>query len=129
MHVAQGDAQDLPYSITSKLTANNRLLRNSGFKHAIQGNNILDRQFKVFFIENKENAARLGIVASKKVFSRAVDRNYIKRIVREVFRKHTIKNLKLDLVVMVRRVSQHERKNQHDNLNALFSQIKNKCVK
>lgn len=45
---------------------------------------------------------RLGLAVSKKNFKKAVDRNLIKRIIRESFRLHQAKLKGLDIVVMSR---------------------------
>ena len=46
--------------------------------------------------------ARLGITVSKRVSKRAVDRNRIKRWIREDFRKSMYKGVGLDLVIIVK---------------------------
>lgn len=43
--------------------------------------------------------ARMGFAIAKKLVKRAVGRNYLKRVAREVFRKHTLKHEQVDLVV------------------------------
>lgn len=47
--------------------------------------------------------ARLGLAIAKKQVRRAVDRNRIKRIVRESFRHHQQQLASVDYVVMARR--------------------------
>lgn len=46
--------------------------------------------------------SRLGITVSKRVSKRAVDRNQIKRHVREVFRRHPLRGKKVDIVVIAK---------------------------
>ena len=89
---------------------------------------ILDKYFKVFFVPNEESNARLGIIASKKTLPSAVDRNSIKRIIRETFRQHNIKARKVDLVVMVRSAYPQEIGARAKSLEMLFSRIQNKCA-
>lgn len=57
----------------------------------------------VFARPNGLPHARIGIIAGKRVAARAVDRNRVKRLVREVFRamRHRLRGL--DVVVQLRR--------------------------
>jgi ribonuclease P protein component len=57
----------------------------------------------VFARPNGLTRARIGIIASKRVVARAVDRNRAKRLVREVFRKMRHRLEGVDLVVELRR--------------------------
>jgi len=61
------------------------------------------RHFSVFARPNGLAHARLGIVTSKKVAPRAVDRNRVKRIVREAFRIWRDRLRGLDVLVRMRR--------------------------
>jgi len=93
-----------------------RLIRKSEFSAVFGGRNtrVSDRYFTILAIEN-ENAgrdseatvgkspqARLGLAISKKRAKRAVDRNRIKRVVRESFRTHVKTISGFDIVVMNR---------------------------
>ncbi len=61
------------------------------------------RHFSVFARPNGAAEARVGIVTSKKIAPRAVDRNRVKRIVREVFRVWRPRLGGFDVVVRLRR--------------------------
>jgi ribonuclease P protein component len=52
---------------------------------------------------NQAGYPRLGVVVGKKVLRRATARNYAKRLVRELFRRHRYELEALDLVVRVHR--------------------------
>jgi ribonuclease P protein component len=52
---------------------------------------------------NDAGEARLGLAIAKKQVRRAVDRNRIKRVVRESFRHHQQELASMDCVVMARR--------------------------
>lgn len=52
---------------------------------------------------NDSGEARLGLAIAKKQVRRAVDRNRIKRVVRESFRHHRLELASMDCVVMARR--------------------------
>jgi ribonuclease P protein component len=119
---------DLPSNSNSGLPDSYRLLRKDGFAHIIRAEAVLDGYFKVFFVKNEKDHARLGIVASKKVLPFAVQRNHIKRAVREIFRHHSIKTCNLDLVVMVRSFDAYQGAKQNQNLNLLLNRIQNRCA-
>lgn len=56
----------------------------------------------VIYTNNQLTHARLGIIAGKKHLRRAVDRNRVRRIIRESFRENMQKLKGLDLIVMIR---------------------------
>jgi ribonuclease P protein component len=59
-----------------------------------------DRFFTVLARPNDAGLARLGLAISRKVAKRAVDRNRLKRIARETFRKQSLPAL--DFVILAR---------------------------
>ncbi len=110
------------------LTAAQRILRSEGFKKSLQSESIADKDFKLFFVRNQQEKARLGIVAAKRYMPRAVDRNRVKREIREAFRQHNIAKSGVDLVVMVRHASQKDHVSHRDSLNKLFSRVETRCT-
>ncbi len=50
----------------------------------------------------KPGESRLGLVVPKRLARRSVDRNRLKRLAREVFRRHAAKTAGLDLVLALR---------------------------
>ena len=111
-----------------RLSAAHRLLREDGFDRVIQAENIADKHFKIYFAHNYKGYARLGIISSKKVFPRAVDRNRIKRVIREAFRQHSIKAKQLDIVVIVRHVPSQAPDVRGNNLKIMLSHVENRCA-
>jgi ribonuclease P protein component len=61
-----------------------------------------DSYFMVLAVTGIHGSARLGLAISKKQARRAVDRNRLKRLTREVFRRHAVRHAGIDLVVMAR---------------------------
>ena len=57
----------------------------------------------MFVRPNGLSQARIGIIVSKRVAPRAVDRNRVKRLVRETFRKLRYRLGGIDVVVELRR--------------------------
>jgi len=66
------------------------------------------RYFTLFVRPNGLSLARIGIITSKRVAPRAVDRNRAKRLVREVFRKLRQRLEGVDIVVELRRCPSRE---------------------
>lgn len=123
--------QDSRFNNSFKFTVAYRLLRVDGFEHVLRAESaisIADKHFKIFFVRNGKNNARLGIIASKKAFPSSVDRNRLKRIIRERFRQHNVKRCKTDMVVMARHEFPLKIDAQIENLERLFSQVESRCA-
>lgn len=57
---------------------------------------------------SSSSSARLGLAIARKQLKRAVDRNRIKRLVREYFRQSVAQNHALDYVVMTRSAARNQ---------------------
>lgn len=132
MHVAQKVVQDSQYkNLVGRhcFCAANRLLRKDRYDQVIRADQVDGKLYKIFYKRNESDTSRLGIIATKRNFPRSVDRNRLKRFVRETFRQHNIKVSGLDLVVMVKRpclaVSGDTKT---EALKSLFFLVENKCV-
>lgn len=79
-------------------------LRQAGQYKAVfaHGQRQADAIFTVISLPRKTGPARLGMVVSKKVSRLAVQRNRIKRQIRESFRRYRLQLPAMDLVVMAR---------------------------
>jgi ribonuclease P protein component len=61
-----------------------------------------DRYFTVLSIANDAGEARLGMAVPRRQLPRAVDRNRLKRLIRESFRHHRATMASRDIVVLVK---------------------------
>jgi ribonuclease P protein component len=62
-----------------------------------------DKYFTLLVIENELGFSRLGLAIAKKNIRKAVDRNILKRAIRESFRMHQQQLGVLDIVVLARK--------------------------
>jgi ribonuclease P protein component len=62
-----------------------------------------DNSFLVLARENSLSVARLGLAVSKKNLRLAVQRNFIKRVIRESFRRHLKELSGIDIVVLAQK--------------------------
>lgn len=67
-----------------------------------RGRRLTDDCFTVIAVGNDRDGARLGLAIAKRRVPRAVDRNRIKRIVRESFRHRAVELPAVDIVVLAR---------------------------
>jgi ribonuclease P protein component len=81
-----------------------RLLTSRDFQLVFRDNQVRvsDNKWSLLARQNELTHARLGMAISKRVVKTAVERNRIKRIVRESFRHHQQQLAGLDIVVMCR---------------------------
>ena len=74
--------------------------------------------------------ARLGIIAGRKAASRAVDRNRVKRLIREVFRKVSERVGAYDVTVQLRTNLRGEiNADVRDELNKAFDAVMRRAAK
>ena len=57
----------------------------------------------ILFRDNKKEHSRLGLIIAKKNVKKAVERNRVKRLIRESFRYHKTKLQGLDIIVIAKR--------------------------
>lgn len=79
-----------------------RLRRASDFAALRHGERWQGRHFLLRWLKLPEGSARLGLAVSRKVSKRAVERNRIKRVVRESFRAEREALPALDVLVIAR---------------------------
>ena len=87
------------------LSKNQRLIKASLFREAFAQKKSFVGRFMVLWLREGEGASlRLGVVTSKKVSRRAVDRNRARRVLRDIFRCHRAEfSGAVDVVIIGRR--------------------------
>ncbi|MCB1831489.1 MAG: ribonuclease P protein component [Chromatiaceae bacterium] len=102
-----------------------RLLSAASYKRVFKRpNRSADDFFTILWRSNEQELGRLGIAIAKKNIRRAVDRNLVKRVIRESFR-HQHNRLKgIDTVVLSRRgVPLHDKKQLRESLDRLWLHV------
>ena len=97
------EGQTPPYALTSnRFPRQSRLLLPKEFENVLRKREVLINAspLQVLAVSNSLNMPRLGLVIGKRVAPRAVDRNRVRRLVRESFRTHAAGLPALDVVVM-----------------------------
>jgi ribonuclease P protein component len=85
------------------LTRQNRLINSHDFARVFSGGQrSADKYLTLLFVPNDKSVARIGFAVAKKRLPRAVDRNRVRRLARESFRKNRDSLGCLDIVIMAR---------------------------
>ncbi|MDO8961867.1 MAG: ribonuclease P protein component [Methylophilus sp.] len=80
--------------------------------------------FVVHYRPNDTQVMRIGFVVAKKVAKHAVDRNYMRRVLREICRHGLMVNLEADAVIQVHKKFVHQDFSQvKQELNVIFDKI------
>jgi ribonuclease P protein component len=87
-----------------RFPSHRRILTSKEFDAVFKGSNyrVSCAEFLILAIENRYPKSRIGMVIGKKNTSRAVDRNHIKRRIRETFRTVFTANCSVDVVIVSR---------------------------
>jgi ribonuclease P protein component len=85
------------------LTRNHRLIGKKEFQSIFaEANKVSQKHLLVLYKPNKKAHARLGIMVGKRHAPLAVERNQIKRVIRESFRINQAELQGLDIIVIAR---------------------------
>jgi ribonuclease P protein component len=96
----------LPFS-RQTLPNYRRLNSSEEFELALTGFISNNRWFSAYARGNKIGVSRLGVVVSKRIIPHAVTRNFVKRLVREEFRRNFPVKYAVDIVIRLRRPLNH----------------------
>lgn len=82
-----------------------RLHQPKEFQYVLDSKGLVNKWLVIHSQINPTEWDRLGIIVSKRVIAKAVSRNRLKRLIREVFRQSPIieANPRLDIVIRVKR--------------------------
>lgn len=128
MRVVQKVVRNWLYKLHNSFSAAQKIPRSEGYTKCLKSLFVSNKYFRVFVTNNLFGNARLGIVVSKKLFPRSVDRNRVKRIVRDIFRNHSIKHSSIDIIVMTRKAKCNDFNLHRNELNELFSLVASRCA-
>jgi|TARA_B100000749_G_scaffold239517_1_gene198986 ribonuclease P protein component len=115
----------------ARFTRSERLLRGEDYRTTIAKRcRSDDRLFTVYAAKGPTGGARLGITVSRRVSTKAVRRNRLKRCVRESFRYHKQPLAGLDLVVIARlEANETGRLQVNQSLFGHWRRVREKCGK
>jgi ribonuclease P protein component len=101
-----------------------RLRGPASFKAVFGGRRLHSGSFTLTWIPSQNPTARLGLVVSRRTSKRSVDRNRLKRLVRESFRKVRLTLGGLDIVITAKREAVNVRgADLLDELAALWARL------
>lgn len=107
-----------------------RLLTPAQFDRAFkQGRRLHQGPMSVVVASNTLGQARLGFALAKKHAKRAVQRNRLKRLLREKFRHHQQNLQAVDLVVFLRATLPDQPNAEVDAVDRLWTKLSSACVK
>lgn len=90
-------------------------------------NRSINENFTILWRTNRLDRGRLGLAVAKKNIKRAVDRNLVKRIIRESYRHQQHCLAGIDAVVLVRRdLSVRDKKRLRSSIDGLWQQVSRK---
>jgi ribonuclease P protein component len=118
-NVSPLNSSNISGSRTKKMRLDNSLDFSNCF---LQGKRTSTHAFMIHYLENDLEYGRLGIRIAKKKIKKAVERNRIKRIAREVFRNGNFNGI--DMVLVLRNEKKFEYEKCYEQINEIFKTLK-----
>ena len=85
------------------------------------GKKIKNEVFVLHYLDNGSQHSRLGISVAKNKIKKAVERNRIKRVAREIFRKSGTTGL--DIVLLLKYEKNYDQENCYNLINEIFNKL------
>ncbi len=121
MRAAGRVVKDLPFSFSSQCRLRSQSDLQSVFK---QSQKVAYQRLLALYRPNQRPLPRLGLVITKHRIKRAIDRNRIRRVIRESFRHHQEVLKGLDIIVLMRsECTPLDKKALRDNVDHLWLQL------
>lgn len=127
---SDGDTEDVSPLVQEKFTRQHRLTTASQFNAVFDSSvRISSNSFVVLLKPNKDvDLSRLGMAIAKRFVHRAVDRNLIRRYIRECFRKRYTRLPNMDIVVLLRKKPDSMAKqNLRNEIYNLWKLVNKRC--
>lgn len=80
-----------------------RIKQSKVFEQAFRQKGLTNKWFTIHLLNSNHELARLGMVVSKRIIPKSVNRNFAKRMIRDSFRLNSSKLPALDFIVRIRR--------------------------
>ncbi|MCV2508955.1 MAG: ribonuclease P protein component [Neisseriaceae bacterium] len=92
------------------LKKSDKLLNKKDFSEVFKHKKVFNtgRNLRIFYYISNQNQQRFGLIVSKKISKKAVDKNYMKRIIREWFRHNKLSLPKGDYIFFVKKKFNHD---------------------
>jgi ribonuclease P protein component len=96
----------MTFPLSSDLPSELKIRKSSEFKEVFEtGVKLYTEHFTIIYSPNSLGRPRLGLVVGKRISLNAVERNRIKRILREVFRRNKSLFDSFDVVCLARKLT------------------------
>ena len=114
--------------MASSLARSVRITNAKEFAHVFKkGRHSQSKFWKIVASNSDYSFSRLGLAISKKEYKKAVNRNHLKRLVRETFRINQDYLGKLDYVVMAKKTQSINNTEMKNDLLALMTKATNRA--